>query len=386
METFLLLASIFMFSLVTGWIFEKFKIPWLFAPLIFGVILNEIGISSSEIASLGSLGMYFMLFLVGFELDLEKIRKTSHIIINTTLAIQILSTTAWTLILLALGYPFIVALIVGLTAHCVGEAVLVPILDEFKLLKSKIGTAIIGIGTLDDVFEVAALLLAGSLITSQRVSVENVGKAIFILLIIAAITLVMIKVEGLKSKIMRVPKVEELLLIGLTTLFVFTALGSMANAEGIGAILAGIAIRNLVPNKELEKAEFGIKSLAYSFLGPIFFAWVGMSINLNTIMIFPLLTIAFYIIPMIAKIAASWLVMFREFGKLHSLFAGIALSVRFSTELVVAQLLFTHGIIDPTLFTAIVASSALATIINPLLLVGMIREIGIRKIKSPART
>ncbi len=379
------LAGIFLFSLVVGYFLEKIKIPWLFAALLFGVIMNALGIKP-DLSMLGTLGMYFMLFLVGFELDLEKMKELSDVVINTTLAIQVLSTAAWTLILMAFGYPWWIALIIGLTAHCVGEAVLVPILDELNLLKSRIGQVVLGVGTLDDVFEVAALLLAGSIAGAHGVSVgnleENLSTSIFILLILVSIVFIMIKVEALKSRLRKTPKIDELMLIGITTLFTFIALGDIGHVEGVGAILAGIGMRNLVPNKELERAETGMKSLVYSFLAPIFFTWVGLNLDLGSILVYPLLTLGFYIIPAIGKVAASWIVLEKRFGKLHALFAGIALSIRFSTELVVAQLLFSYHLIDSVLFTAIVASSALATVVNPFILIGVTRWIGVKEIAS----
>ncbi|RLG21239.1 hypothetical protein DRN74_03180 [Candidatus Micrarchaeota archaeon] len=377
-----IIAIIFLVTLILGHLFEKLRIPWLFAALLVGIAFNLLGLNESfsgfsDYELLGSLGMYFMLFLVGFNLSTEKLREISDVVVKTTLGIQVLSTAVWTLVLMAFGYPFSVALVIGLTAHCVGEAVLVPILDEFKLLNTKIGAAVIGIGVLDDVFEVAALLIAGLIVTKVGFSsLFNILASFVIIGLMVITTLIFVKTKKVKRRLFRFPEIEQLMLAGFAIFFVFLALGDFAKAEGIGAILAGIALRNLVPSNELKMADYGIRSVGYSLFGPLFFAWVGMSLDIHSILIFPMLTIAFYVIPMATKVAVSWAFMKKRFKDIGGLFAGIALSIRFSTELAVAQFLFVNKIIDSILFTAIVSSSVLATLISPALLIYVIKHYG----------
>ena len=50
------------------------------------------------------------------------------------------------------------AILVALSFATVGEAVLIPILDEFRLTKTKLGQTIPGVGILDDVIEVLLLV------------------------------------------------------------------------------------------------------------------------------------------------------------------------------------------------------------------------------------
>jgi hypothetical protein len=57
-------------------------------------------------------------------------------------------------VMLALGYGWLLALVIGLTRMPATEAVIVPILDEFKLIRTRVGEFIIGAGVLDDVIEV----------------------------------------------------------------------------------------------------------------------------------------------------------------------------------------------------------------------------------------
>ncbi|HDN90773.1 MAG TPA: hypothetical protein ENG56_00235, partial [Candidatus Aenigmarchaeota archaeon] len=70
MELFILLMLVYLAGLTLGVILEKLKIPWIFAALFLGIILNEFHIFSTSLSSstfyvLSNLGMLFMLFIIG---------------------------------------------------------------------------------------------------------------------------------------------------------------------------------------------------------------------------------------------------------------------------------------------------------------------------------
>ncbi len=375
MELFLWLGLIFSLSLLLGMALEKIRIPWLFAPLILGVIANLLHIRPEHISNfnfLATLGMYFMLFIIGFKLDIEEFKKLGKEILKDTLLINTFSSLVGMLILMALGFPPTVSLIAGIAMATVGEAVLVPILEEFKLVKTKLGTLIIGIGVFDDVFEVLAIVLAGTLVASNQGSI-NPEELLIGLVVPVIITLGFFYIRDLKALARKTPFVEDLVLIGLSILFIYMAISGLAGAEGMGAILAGISLKNLVENKHLKKTEFAFEMMGYGFFGPLFFTWVGMSVDLQSLVLSPILTAILYLVPMLGKMISGWLVTRNILGDKKAWILGEGLSIRFSTELVVAQFLFANHVIGSTLFTAIVVSSAISTLVNPFLMVATIK-------------
>ncbi len=382
MELFLWLAVIFAFSLIVGILLEKIRIPWLFAPLFLGLITNAMGMHPSHASNfefVANLGMYFMLFIIGFKLDLEEFKKLGKEIVKDTMIINITCSLIGMTIVMALGYPILVSLIAGIAMSTVGEAVLVPILEEFKLIRTKLGTMMIGIGVFDDIFEVTAIILAGTLVVSAAETL-NVWSMFAGIVVPAILTIGFFYVRGLKALTRRAPVVEDLVLIGLSVFFIYMAIGGLAGAEGMGAILAGISLKNLVANKDLKKTEFAFEMMIYGFFAPLFFTWVGMTVDLKSLILFPILTITLYLGASIAKVFVSWLVTRGVLGSKRAFVLGLALSVRFSTELVIAQFLFASHVISSALFTAIVVSSAMATLINPFLMIGALRRINPKKL------
>ena len=381
MNEYTILASIFLFSLILGYFLEKIRIHWLFGALAIGIILNLTDIRLESLSALGRIGMYFMLFLIGLEIDLHKIFQLKKAIIKTTLGIQIFSMVAWVSLLLIMGYPLKVALIIGIVANCIGEAILVPILEEFRLLKTKFGSLLVGIGTLDDIFEVTALSIAIIVAakTTTSLSILSIIMPFLTIAIITAITIILIRYNGLKNRLEDIREYDYYILLSITIFFIYLAIGAFGGVESVSAFFAGILLSHILPEHKFKKVEYGVKGFGYGFFGVLFFSWVGLNMDLSSIIKYPHLTLLFYLIPSAAKIANSLIFLKNELGLKMSFLAGIGSSIRFSTELVIAQYLFLHKIITQELFTAIVASSVLATILNTLILSYFLKDIRIGK-------
>ena len=86
MQLVLFLAGVFVITLILGILLEKIRIPWIFAALLIGLGLaahnpfKEVT-SSPEFLFLANLGMYFLLFIIGFELNIKELKKSSSSII-----------------------------------------------------------------------------------------------------------------------------------------------------------------------------------------------------------------------------------------------------------------------------------------------------------------
>jgi Kef-type K+ transport system membrane component KefB len=115
----------------------------------------------------------------------------------------------------------------------------------------------------------------------------------------------------------------------------------------------------------LSEIENEIKILDYGFISPIFFFWIGYQTKLDYIFLAPLLTAAIFLVSNTAKILGTYFSTRNVLGR-DSWVLGVGLCVRFSTSLVIIQMLLENGFIDSSLFSALVASAALSTVIIPL--------------------
>jgi len=113
--------------------------------------------------------------------------------------------------------------------------------------------------------------------------------------------------------------------------------------------------------------ESEVKTLCYGFFAPIFFLWVGLSIDMKYIITNPALILLLVIITSIAKLLGSYIIGKKYLGAKESILLGVGLSVRFSTSIILVKILFDSHFIKTDLFSAIIASSIIFTFIIPIL-------------------
>ena len=89
--------------------------------------------------------------------------------------------------------------------------------------------------------------------------------------------------------------------------------------------------------------------------------------NINYLFYSPLLILIVFFASGLSKLIASYIMGAKQLGKKRSIILGIGLSVRFSTSLVIIKILLDNSLIRERLYTIIVASSILFTLIIPIL-------------------
>ncbi|MFH0853174.1 MAG: cation:proton antiporter [bacterium] len=372
MNIFLFLSIVFLLTFLLGRLIERIRVPWIFAALILGSLLAISNpfkdITQSEtFVFLSQLGMYFLLFMIGFEVNLDKMIKSGGFIVRSTFFIILFEALFGTLLIhYAFDYSWFLSMVVAMSFATVGEAILIPILDEFKMVNTKLGQSIIGVGALDNIIELVMFIIVIFIIGSPIHGGLSIATIILSLLALFGLTVVFRKFKN-QAQLFRFLPIEIIFLLALFILFFFIGISVNARVEPIAALLAGIAVKNFIPPKKLKNMEREIKSLAYGFFAPLFFLRVGSEIDMSYVIKFPLLILAVVLVSNAAKMLASYLVGRRELGTRQSILLGIGLSVRFSTSIIIIKLLYDSGTIDVGLYSVIVASSIIFKFVVPVL-------------------
>lgn len=216
-EILFLMVVIYGVSLVFGYLLEKYlRIPWMFACLFFGLGLSASGLFKSTIESevfltLENVGMFLLLFLIGFNLDFKKIAGMKRYVVAGALSIVgfeglFVSLVLYFLFPAQVSYSYAAALITALSFATVGEAVLLPILAEFKIVKTAFGQLTLGIGTMDDIIEVLMLASVAALPSFipmlQADSLPSPVEVLLGLACILALTTVLLKAGRLVKRLL----------------------------------------------------------------------------------------------------------------------------------------------------------------------------------------
>ena len=380
LNIFLFLSAIFLLTYLIGMLIEKIHIPWIFSALIIGFILaiyNPFSsITSSSIFDFFSqLGMYFLLFIIGFEIDLKEMKKMGKFIIKSTILTILFATVFGTLLIYFLfKVDLIISIIVSLSFATVGEEILIPILDEFNLTNKPLGQTIIGVGSLDDVIEILSLVFVIILVGSNAPQVDfNIWVIIIALFVLFILMIGLIKLKK-KRKRFKHTGVEALFVFVVFILFLFIGIGVLAEAAALAALFAGIGLRTFLPTERLKVIESEVKTICYGFFAPIFFLMVGVSMDIGSLVMAPLLIILIVLVSMVAKILASYLSGKKRLGKKDSILLGIGLSVKFSTSIVIIAIFFANNLITADLYSVIIASSMIFAFLIPILFATLITK------------
>src|SRR3989338_2074445 len=151
-------------------IFRRFGLPRVIGQILAGVVLGFPIIKgllfTNEILSIfnfiTSIGVILLFFFVGLEINIKQFKRnfkeTSLIAVFNTIIPLILGFMAGKFLF---NLNNITSLIIGISLSVSSQAISLDILEELKLLKSKVGSLILASGAVDDVFE---LLLISSIL------------------------------------------------------------------------------------------------------------------------------------------------------------------------------------------------------------------------------
>ena len=388
-ELLLDIALLFASTYLLAGLLTRIRIPGILAALIIAMAVHYTPFGDRllspefkiPLSFLAQLGVLFLLFFIGLQIDPDEMRKSSGDIVRLTILNTIMPFLFGVAVMLVMGYGWLLAFVIGMTRMPTAEAVIVPILDEFQLIRTRVGTFIIGAGVLDDVIEVFLVAFVSVWIGEKAGGGENdifsilIGSTAFILLAWISYRWL---IRRLTTWLPRRPR--NLLLLCMVILFGFGGLSEYIKlGMVVGAITAGVLMRPAFNSMGRigEQVTRSIQSVSYGFLGLMFFFWVGLNADLEGMFREPSLAVLLFLAAFLGKLAGVFMMVPMKKLTMHeAMVIGIGLNARLTTEIIVAQLLLTAGLIDIRLFTALVAASSVSTIVVPLLFAFMVRQWG----------
>lgn len=365
---FIQLAIILGLCSVLGYIVVRFKLPLLIAYLVGGLMIASTAIfdpRASEVLNfLPEMGIAFVLFLIGMELDLREIKSLGKpILLAGTLQI-IITTIIGANLAKLLGFGSIESWYLGVGLAFSSTILVVKLLIDKKDEGSLYGKLAVGILILEDLL---AVLLLVVLTVSNSILGIGLQQAFPILTLVFK-ALILFSLVFLLSKFIlpsvfkTVSKQNELLFItALAWCFVYVSFAIMLGfSVVIGAFLAGMALANSPFHYQIQGR---IKPLREFFVA-LFFVYLGTQVDFSEIGKIYSLTIAFTAYTLLIK-PAIFLLILGIFGfRKHTMFQT-ALNLTHISEFSLILLLvgFKLNVISQSALTTIALSTVLSMII-----------------------
>ncbi len=303
METhdfFLYLLVILLTARLFAELATRLQTPSVIGELFAGVVLGPSLLGWIEpveaIKLMAEIGIILLLFEVGLETDIKRLVRTGMKSVVVAIAGFVLPLIFG----FALGYwvfdlSLLVALFIGGTLTATSIGITVRVLSDLKRQQAPEGQIVLGAAVLDDVLGVVLLALLYEFSIGGGISFLNAGKvlmfvgAFFVLAPVAAKLFSMIIKRF--DAVSEIPGLLPTTIVSLVLFFAWLA-HSLGAPELLGGFAAGLALsrRFFLPfgialhtdERFAHRIEEQMRPIVQLFT-PIFFVFVGLSLNLREI-------------------------------------------------------------------------------------------------------
>lgn len=370
---FLQLALALSLSSLFGFFVLRLKLPLVVAYLLAGVAISFVSLidpaHSLVFEILPEIGIAFVLFLIGMELDLREIKSLGAPIIIAALGQIIISTIGGFAIAGALGFQPIESIYLGLGLAFSSTVVVIKMLLEKKDLTSLYGKLSLGILLIEDLVAIIVLMMIS--VSNSALTLGFQESLPLIALILKGIGLFILTfvlsrfvLEKIFDAVAR--SIELLFLSAITWCFVFTSLAVLAGfSVVIGAFLAGVALASSPYHLQIQGK---IKPLRDFFL-TLFFVYLGLQARVGDfITYFPAIA-AFTLFAVLLK-PIIYLLILGTFGfRKHTLFqTSLNLSQISEFSLVVLLVGVNYGLASPQALSVMAAVAVISITISAIMI------------------
>ncbi len=266
-----------------GILAKKTKQPTIVAYILTGLILGPVVfgiVEESELTHLISeLGLGFLLFLLGIEMNLKEIKEILRPVTNIAILQTILQTSLAFILPLLLGFNLMQTVVIALCTVFGATPVIVKVLTDKDEITSLPGKIDVGVLILQDIYLVIilALFAADTLAEPQFTTIAlTLGKIFFLMGVITVLSLASSKYILPKLFKYSASNKHTFFIHGITWAFLFISLALVLDLSvEVGAFLAGLGLGQISYREELKER---IRPLTDFFM-VIFFSSIALTIT-----------------------------------------------------------------------------------------------------------
>lgn len=355
---------------------KKIKVPYQVGEIFIGIIVGKslLNIVKPDVGILflSNLGLAYLMFLSGLEIDFGDLKssdkKTSPLFISIKMIIisfvvAIILSYSLTLVGIHKGFLFF-ALIFMASA----PGLVVPILKGKNMIKSTFGQVLLIFSIVCELTTLIGITII-SAIATNGISFKSFE---FILIFVVAFIIYFIAKFIFKVNDFSAAAFKNLHLsvrAAFALILILVVVAEKLNSEIVlGAFLAGM-IFSLLVGKAKEEISHQLDGIGYGFLIPIFFIMVGVNVDVKAVfqspkalMEIPIFLIIFFIVKLLPS-----LILKKKFGFKNAMSGAMLLTAQLSLVVVAAQMALELNYIGQADYSAFILTTVLSCIIFPII-------------------
>ena len=401
MDVFSELLVLLIIARLFGEVAERLRQPASVGEIVAGVVLAVAVVwygdsvpflrrlaASEVLSTVAHIGIFALVLLAGIELKPGEIVKStagSFAIAVGGMLVPLIGGIglAW-LFLPDSDLKQAQALMTGVALSISAIPATVKVFTDFGLLHSRVGKAVVTAAIFDDVLGIFLLAIVLALIETGQVP-DMGALALLLLKVVAFFAITMLLGKHVYPRVSRRLKTMQATAVEFSALSaVAVAFGWLAHWLGmhwiLGAFMAGLYFeRERVGARAYLEMRLIFDVATRGFLGPLFFLFIGINVELGAVTAIPLLLVLLIALAFFGKLVGAGVpALFFDFTRWEAAAVGIGMSARGAVELVVLGIAYEAGLFsslsgqdDPIaghLFSALVLTGVITTMLAPSLL------------------
>lgn len=374
------IALILLTTKVFGLVSKRFHMPQvvgaLVAGLVFGPALLNVLHGTEFLSQVPQLGVVVIMFSAGLETDLNELKKTGTAGFLVALVGVLVPLAGgfgfgWLFNrgeLAASGNVFLQNVFLGVILTATSVSITVETLKEMGKLSTKMGNTVLAAALIDDILGLLCLTMVTSLGGESAESIWLVLGKIALFMVFAVLAGLAVN-KGMawycrhqNKNMLRFP----VLAFVLCLLMSYSAEHFFGVADIIGAFAAGLAVGSTTQAPYIE-SQF--RPISYMLLTPIFFANIGISIELGHMDAALLVATAVLVVVVATKLVGCGLgAKIAGMKWRQSVQVGLGMVCRGEVALIVANKGMALGLMPPALFAPVVIMVVFTAVVTPVLL------------------
>lgn len=371
------IALILLSTKVLGLFSKVVRLPQVVGALLAGIILGPacLGIvhSTEMLSNLSEIGVIVLMFAAGLETDIDELKRTG----KASFLIALIGVLVPLAGGAAVAYFFndstdsnvmLQNIFIGIILTATSVSITVETLKEMGKLSTRAGNAILGAAIIDDILGIIALTVVISMAD------ESVNIGIVLLKILGFFAFTFVAAVGYHYAFKKwtdnsAVKLRRYVVISFVFCLVLAYCAEVffGVADITGAFFAGLALSGTKKSEYISKR---FDTLSYLLLSPIFFAGIGLKVELPTmngeIILF---TVLLCVVAALTKVVGCGLgAKICKYTSKESLQIGVGMISRGEVALIVANKGEAVGLMSDKFFAPVIIMVVFTTVVTPVLL------------------
>lgn len=366
------LAIVLVIAGGVAWLCQRLHLSVVVGYLVAGAVIGPntppfaLVADLERVETLAQLGLVFLVFWIGLNLNLNRLRNLGFSVIAATLIAALLVLNASRGLGWALGWSPTASLFLAGMLMVSSSAIIGKVLDELNLVHERPGQLALGMTVLEDAVAVAMLTLLTSLVqlgggqssSGWLTALGGLGAFVAALAVLSLLV-----APRLLERLSReaAPEVRTLAVAGLLLLVAWGAVRA-GYSLALGAFVFGTIMGSTRYQADLARAFDGL----HQIFGAVFFVAVGMQVDFRLLATdWPLVGLLTGLAWVLRPVACALGLLAVGNPPREAIQAGLALTPLGEFSFVIAQLGASTGAVSPAVYAAAVGASLVTALAAP---------------------